>query len=107
MQSISAAMPAFTVLSLPAAAPRLTPSISIRTIWSRRAGRRSSSILAQRITFKQMQVYDLARAEESYDLVWFMGVFYHLRYPFLALNIVAQKVRRLMIFQTAWTPSTT
>ena len=60
--------------------------------------------LAQRITFKQMQIYDLARIEESYDLVWFMGVFYHLRYPFLALNIVAQKIRRLMVFQTLTMP---
>jgi tRNA (mo5U34)-methyltransferase len=60
--------------------------------------------LISRITFKQMQVYDLARSEERYDLVWFMGVFYHLRYPFLALNIVAQKVERLMVFQTLTTP---
>jgi tRNA (mo5U34)-methyltransferase len=60
--------------------------------------------LEQRITFKQMQVYDLARTEENYDLVWFMGVFYHLRYPFLALNIVAEKVRRLMVFQTLTMP---
>jgi tRNA (mo5U34)-methyltransferase len=60
--------------------------------------------LQQQITFKQMQVYELARTEECYDLVWFMGVFYHLRYPFLALDIVAQKIRRLMVFQTLTTP---
>jgi len=38
--------------------------------------------LEERITFKQMQVYELARVNETYDLVWFMVVFYHLRYPF-------------------------
>lgn len=60
--------------------------------------------LEERITFKQMQVYELARFNETYDLVWFMGVFYHLRYPFLALNIVARKVKRLMVFQTLTMP---
>jgi tRNA (mo5U34)-methyltransferase len=59
---------------------------------------------AERITFKQMQVYELARVKKTYDLVWFMGVFYHLRYPFLALNIVARKVKRLMVFQTLTMP---
>ena len=60
--------------------------------------------LEEQITFKQMQVYELARLNETYDLVWFMGVFYHLRYPFLALNIVARKVKRLMVFQTLTMP---
>jgi tRNA (mo5U34)-methyltransferase len=54
--------------------------------------------------FRQMQVYDLARVNETYDLVLFMGVFYHLRYPTLALDIVARKVRRLMVFQTLTMP---
>jgi len=31
--------------------------------------------LEERITFKQMQVYELARVNETYDLVWFMGGF--------------------------------
>src|SRR5258705_2145158 len=60
--------------------------------------------LESRILFRQMQVYELARRPENYDLVWFMGVFYHLRYPFLALNIVRQKVKRLMVFQTLTMP---
>src|SRR3954465_7015374 len=41
--------------------------------------------LADRLTFRQMQVYDLAHRAEQYDLVLFMGVFYHLRYPMLGL----------------------
>jgi tRNA (mo5U34)-methyltransferase len=60
--------------------------------------------LEDRVTLHQMQVYDLARVEETYDLVLFMGVFYHLRYPTLALDIVAQRVSRMMVFQTLTMP---
>lgn len=60
--------------------------------------------LEQQVTFKHMQVYDLAHTAESYDLVLFMGVFYHLRYPLLGLDIVAQKVRRKLVFQTLTLP---
>lgn len=57
-----------------------------------------------RVEFKQMQVYDLARCSDAFDLVLFMGVFYHLRYPMLGLDIVSQRVRRLMVFQTLMMP---
>jgi tRNA (mo5U34)-methyltransferase len=60
--------------------------------------------LEDRLRFEQMQVYDLRRRRDSFDLVLFMGVFYHLRYPMLALDIVASCVRRLMIFQTLTMP---
>jgi len=60
--------------------------------------------LEERVTFRRMQVYDLSRETATYDLVLFMGVFYHLRYPLLALDIVAQKVEKLMIFQTMTIP---
>lgn len=56
--------------------------------------------LDQTIDFRQTQVYDLARSDETYDLVWFMGVFYHLRYPVLALDILAKKTEKMMVFQT-------
>lgn len=56
--------------------------------------------LANQIQFAQMQVYELGRTNEMYDLVWFMGVLYHLRYPQLALDIVARKVKRLLVFQS-------
>jgi tRNA (mo5U34)-methyltransferase len=56
------------------------------------------------VEFRAMQVYDLARESESYDLVLFMGVFYHLRYPVLALDIVTERVRRAMVFQTLTMP---
>jgi tRNA (mo5U34)-methyltransferase len=56
------------------------------------------------VEFRWMQVYDLARGTERYDLVLFMGVFYHLRYPLLGLDVVARRVGRLMVFQTLTTP---
>lgn len=60
--------------------------------------------LADQVTFRQMQVYDLAHVDEGYDLILFMGVFYHLRYPMLGLDIVAEKVDRLLVFQTMTMP---
>jgi tRNA (mo5U34)-methyltransferase len=56
--------------------------------------------LEDQARFERMQVYDLAHRAEQFDLVLFMGVFYHLRYPMLGLDIVAQKVRRLLVFQS-------
>jgi tRNA (mo5U34)-methyltransferase len=60
--------------------------------------------LSDRITFHRMQVYDLGRRGERFDLVLFMGVFYHLRYPLLGLDAVARCVRRQMVFQTLTMP---
>ncbi len=60
--------------------------------------------LSSKITYRQMQVYDLVAIDEQFDLVWFMGVFYHLRYPVLAMDIVAQKAKNLVVFQTLSVP---
>jgi tRNA (mo5U34)-methyltransferase len=60
--------------------------------------------LAPFVTFEHRQVYDLAHCEVTYDLILFMGVFYHLRYPLLALDIVAAKVTRLLVLQTLTMP---
>ena len=57
-----------------------------------------------RVRFECMQVYDLARRADRFDLVLFMGVLYHLRYPMLGLDIVCQKVKQLMVFQTLTMP---
>ena len=57
-----------------------------------------------RVEFRQMEVYEIARSSDKFDLVWFMGVFYHLRYPLLALDLLAQRTRRLMMFQTLTMP---
>jgi tRNA (mo5U34)-methyltransferase len=60
--------------------------------------------LEARVEFRKMEVYDLARLRETFDLVWFMGVFYHLRYPLLALDLLAERTGRLMMFQTLTMP---
>jgi tRNA (mo5U34)-methyltransferase len=60
--------------------------------------------LDDRIEFRQMQVYDLARESRRYDLVWLMGVLYHLRHPLLALDIVRRRTRRQMVLQTMTMP---
>ena len=60
--------------------------------------------LSDRVDFQQMHIYDLARWPRRFDLVLFMGIFYHLRYPLLALDIVARRVRRLVVFQTLSMP---
>lgn len=60
--------------------------------------------LQDHVRFKAMEVYDLSRTKEAYDLTWFMGVFYHLRYPLLGLDIVARKTKRLMVFQSLTLP---
>lgn len=60
--------------------------------------------LADKVEFRQMQVYDLAKLSENFDIIIFMGVFYHLRYPMLAMDIVTQKVNKLLVFQTLTAP---
>jgi tRNA (mo5U34)-methyltransferase len=60
--------------------------------------------LEDRVEFRRMQVYELIHLEQSFELVWFMGVLYHLRYPLLGLDIVSQKVKRMMVFQTLTIP---
>lgn len=57
-----------------------------------------------RVEFRQMGVYQVVQLQERFDLVWFMGVFYHLRYPLLALDLLAQRTGRLMVFQTLTMP---
>jgi tRNA (mo5U34)-methyltransferase len=57
------------------------------------------------IEFRKMSVYELDQIEEDFDVVLFLGVFYHLRYPLYALDKVVKKVRRYLLFQTMIRPS--
>jgi len=59
---------------------------------------------AGRVELRRMQVYDLARLDEAFDLILFLGVLYHLRHPLLALDIVAERLGGRMIFQTLTMP---
>ena len=59
--------------------------------------------LEERITLRQLDVYSLAEETTRYDLVLFMGVFYHLRHPLLGLDLAAARAERLLVFQTLTT----
>lgn len=53
------------------------------------------------IRFRNLSVYDVAALGQTFDLVIFMGVFYHLRHPLLALDLIRAHVAGdLMLFQT-------
>lgn len=44
------------------------------------------------IELHQMSVYEVGRLQETFDLVIFMGVLYHLRHPLLALDLLFEHV---------------
>ena len=53
------------------------------------------------IEFVKLDVYDVAALGERFDFVIFMGVFYHLRHPLLALDLIREHVAGdLMLFQS-------
>ena len=52
------------------------------------------------IEFQKMSVYDVDTIPGQFDLVLFMGVFYHLRYPLYALDKIIKKVGGKLVFQT-------
>ena len=60
--------------------------------------------LSRLVELRQMQVYEVVRLRRQFDLVLFMGLFYHLRHPLLGLDIVAEKTKRLLLFQTLTMP---
>ncbi|MBZ9677601.1 TIGR04290 family methyltransferase [Mesorhizobium sp. ES1-1] len=53
------------------------------------------------IEFRQLSVYDVGALGETFDIVLFMGVLYHLRHPLLALDLIRQHVANdLLVFQS-------
>ena len=53
------------------------------------------------IELRRLSVYDVAKLEERFDVVLFMGVLYHLRHPLLALDLIHEHVARdLFVFQS-------
>jgi tRNA (mo5U34)-methyltransferase len=53
------------------------------------------------IEFRKLSVYDVGALGETFDVVLFMGVLYHLRHPLLALDLIRAHVARdLMLFQS-------
>jgi tRNA (mo5U34)-methyltransferase len=53
------------------------------------------------IEFRELDVYDVARLHEKFDVVLFMGVLYHLRHPLLALDLLHEHVAKdTLVFQS-------
>ncbi|WP_022681643.1 TIGR04290 family methyltransferase [Sphingobium bisphenolivorans] len=53
------------------------------------------------VEFGKLSVYDVATLGQKFDLVIFMGVFYHLRHPLLALDLIREHVAGdMLLFQT-------
>ena len=61
----------------------------------------AAEMLQMTIEFREMSVYEVSKLNERFDLVLFMGVFYHLRYPLLALDMLRQHVAKdWFVFQS-------
>jgi len=61
----------------------------------------AARVLGLEIEFRTLSVYELPSLKERFDLVLFMGVFYHLRHPLLALDILRQHVAQdWLVFQS-------
>jgi tRNA (mo5U34)-methyltransferase len=63
--------------------------------------RLATEVLGVEIELRQLSIYEISRLGEKFDLVLFMGVFYHLRHPLLALDLIHEHVARdLFVFQS-------
>ncbi len=53
------------------------------------------------IEFRQLSVYDVGGLGERFDIVFFIGVLYHLRHPLLALDLIHDHVAAdMLVFQS-------
>jgi tRNA (mo5U34)-methyltransferase len=60
----------------------------------------AAATLGLNIEFERRSIYRVDEIPGEFDLVLFMGVFYHLRYPLFALDRTIKKVRGKLVFQT-------
>jgi tRNA (mo5U34)-methyltransferase len=61
----------------------------------------ASTLGYDNIEFRNLSVYDVAALGETFDVVIFMGVLYHLRHPLLALDLIHEHVAgEILIFQS-------
>src|SRR5919106_2649873 len=53
------------------------------------------------LELRELSVYDVGALGERFDIVLFLGVFYHLRHPLLGLDLIHEHVARdLLVFQS-------
>ena len=63
--------------------------------------RLAAEVTGAEIDFRHLSVYDVAALGERFDLVLFLGVFYHLRHPLLALDLLHDHVvGGVLVFQS-------
>lgn len=60
----------------------------------------AADVLGHEVELRQMEAYDVGALGRGFDFVIFMGVFYHLRHPLLALDRLAALVGERMVFQS-------
>ena len=60
----------------------------------------AAEMLHLEIEFRKCSVYDVDSIPGQFDIVFFMGLFYHLRYPLFALDKIIKKVGRTLVFQS-------
>jgi tRNA (mo5U34)-methyltransferase len=61
----------------------------------------AAKVLDLEISFDLLSVYEVGQLQEDFDLVLFLGVFYHLRHPLLALDLLRRHVAKdWFIFQS-------
>jgi tRNA (mo5U34)-methyltransferase len=63
----------------------------------------AAATLCLDVEFRKYSVYDLAQIGRQFDLVLFLGVFYHLRHPMVALDAIRAVCRQTLIIQTITT----
>lgn len=62
--------------------------------------RLASAVLGLEVEWRRMSVYALEELPEQFDIVLFLGLFYHLRYPLYALDLIIKRVGGMLVFQT-------
>ncbi len=60
----------------------------------------AADVLDLEVEWREMSVYHLGDLQRQFDYVFFLGVFYHLRYPLYALDLAVSLVRQRLVFQT-------
>ena len=65
----------------------------------------ASEVLELPVTFETISAYDLASLKDRFDVVFFLGVFYHLRHPLVALEAIRHVCTGSLVFQTITTPN--
>jgi tRNA (mo5U34)-methyltransferase len=61
----------------------------------------AAEVVGAQIEFRNLDVYDVGKLRQRFDIVLFMGVLYHLRHPLLALDLLYEHVvGDVLVFQS-------